>query len=173
MNRAKYFCRKTGRNKKALRFHFILKMFRSPDICMFQCPLFKNEYAVMVLSYAACRGKYIYIKKKNGWLSKINIWVIFTVKPFLTEMCILSNLFFSIRPQQHNVSLTFGEFYPHFHQFQYRFVQNVKFYVIMIKTRWWKILYLCTSYLIFFLILLLIFVWILCFGYFYTSQRFF
>lgn len=48
-----------GQGGKKRRFPFILKMFCSSDICMFQCPLFINEYAVMVLSYDACRGEYI------------------------------------------------------------------------------------------------------------------
>lgn len=47
---------------RSLRFPFSLEMFRSSDICMFQCPLSINEYAVMVLSYAACRGEYIFKK---------------------------------------------------------------------------------------------------------------
>lgn len=45
---------------RSLCFPFSLEMFCSSDICMFQCPLSINEYAVMVLSYAACRGEYIY-----------------------------------------------------------------------------------------------------------------
>lgn len=94
------FLPKERAEKKALRFCFILKMFSSSDICMFHCPLFINEYADHMLPVEVN----IFKKKKKSWLSKINIRVIFIVKPFFTEMCILSNIFFFFSSNLNNIT---------------------------------------------------------------------